>query len=258
MLELKGITKKFTAIPAVNRVSFTVKSSEILGYLGPNGAGKTTTLNVLTGLLEPTDGVVYYNSKNIKDDIYEYKKRIGYVPEQSEIYPHLSAYDYLLMVGRLRHIPEKILIEKIEQFMKLFNLAMEKHSSIASYSKGMIQKVLISAALLHNPDILLLDEPLTGLDVTTGLIIKDLVQRLAKEGKIIIYSSHILEVVEKICSRVIIIHHGCIVADDSIENLRDLMKLPSLEEIFNQLVVQEDTEEITNGVVEAMKYNSGY
>lgn len=255
MLELKRITKKFTAIPAVNKVSFTVKPTEILGYLGPNGAGKTTTLNMLAGLLEPTDGEIHFQSKNINDNIYDYKKRIGYVPEQSEIYPHLSAYDYLLMVGRLRHIPEKILKEKIEQFMKLFNLSVEMHSSIASYSKGMIQKVLISAALLHNPEILLLDEPLAGLDVTTGLIIKDLVQRLAKEGKIIIYSSHILEVVEKISSRVIIIHKGCVVTDDSVENLRDLMKLPSLEEIFNQLVVQEDTEEITRGVVEAMKHN---
>lgn len=255
MLELKRITKKFIVIPAVNKVSFTVKPTEILGYLGPNGAGKTTTLNMLAGLLEPTDGEIFFQSKNINDNIYDYKKRIGYVPEQSEIYPHLSAYDYLLMVGRLRHIPEKIIKEKIEQFMKLFNLSVEMHSSIASYSKGMIQKVLISAALLHNPDILLLDEPLSGLDVMTGLVIKDLVQRLAKEGKIIIYSSHILEVVEKICSRVIIIHNGCIVADDSVENLRDLMKLPSLEEIFNQLVVQEDTEEITKGVVEAMKYN---
>jgi len=255
MLELKEITKKYTVIPAVNKVSFTVKPAEILGYLGPNGAGKTTTLNMLAGLLEPTDGEIYFQSKNINDNIYEYKKKIGYVPEQSEIYPHLSAYDYLLMVGRLRHIHEKILKEKIEQFMKLFSLSMEMHSSIASYSKGMIQKVLISSALLHNPDILLLDEPLSGLDVTTGLIIKDLVQRLAKEGKIIVYSSHILEVVEKICSRVIIIHKGCIVADDSVENLRDLMKLPSLEEIFNQLVVQEDTEKITKGVVQAMKHN---
>jgi len=255
MLELKEITKKYTVIPAVNKVSFTVKPAEILGYLGPNGAGKTTTLNMLAGLLEPTDGEIYFQSKNINDNIYEYKKKIGYVPEQSEIYPHLSAYDYLLMVGRLRHIHEKILKEKIEQFMKLFSLSIEMHSSIASYSKGMIQKVLISSALLHNPDILLLDEPLAGLDVTTGLIIKDLVQRLAKEGKIIVYSSHILEVVEKICSRVIIIHKGCIVADDSVENLRDLMKLPSLEEIFNQLVVQEDTEKITKGVVQAMKHN---
>lgn len=256
MLELKGITKKFTVIPAVNNVSFAVKPSEILGYLGPNGAGKTTTIKILVGLLEPTDGEIYFQGKNIKDNLYDYKKKIGYVPEEPEIYPHLSAYDYLLMVGRLRHIPEKILKEKIEQFMKLFRLSLDMHSSISSYSKGMVQKVLLSAALLHNPDVLFLDEPLSGLDVETSLIVKDIVQRLSREGKIIFYCSHILEVVEKICSRVIIIHKGKIVADDSVENLRDLMKLPSLEEIFNQLVVHEDTEKIAKEVVKVMKYRS--
>lgn len=190
----------------------------------------------------------------VKNDLYGFKKKIGYVPEQSEIYPHLSAYDYLLMVGRLRRIPETILIEKIERFMELFSLTTDMHSSISSFSKGMIQKVLIGAALLHNPEILLLDEPLSGLDVTTGLILKDLIRQLAGIGKIIIYSSHILEIVEKICSRIIIIHRGRIVADDSVENLRNLMKLPSLEDIFNQLVEQADTEKIAKGMVEAMRF----
>jgi ABC-2 type transport system ATP-binding protein len=256
MLELKSVTKKYRVFPAVNNISFTVKPSEILGYLGPNGAGKTTTINMLAGLLEPTNGEIFFQGKDIRDNLYDYKKRIGYVPEQSEIYPHLSAYDYLLMVGRLRQIPDKILNEKIEQFMKFFQLSVDMHSSISSYSKGMVQKVLISSALLHNPDILLLDEPLSGLDVATSLILKSLVQRLAAEGKIIVYSSHILEIVEKVCSRVIIIHKGNIIADDSVHHLRELMKLPSLEEIFSQLVVHEDTEGVTQGIMEAMKYNS--
>lgn len=256
MLELRGITKKFQVFPAVNNVSFKVKPSEVLGYLGPNGAGKTTTIKMLAGLLEPTAGEIYFQGKNIKDDHYQYKKRIGFVPEEPEIYSHLSAYDYLLMVGRLRHISEKILKEKITQFMKLFDLSLDMHSSISSYSKGMIQKVLLSAALLHDPDILLLDEPLSGLDVETSLVVKGLIQRLSHEGKIIFYCSHILEVVEKICERVIIIHKGRIVADDSVKNLRDLMKLPSLEDIFNQLVVQDDTEKIADELVEVMKYRS--
>ena len=256
MLELRGITKKYQVFPAVNDVSFEVKPSEILGYLGPNGAGKTTTIRMLAGLLEPTDGSIYYSGKNIKSNLYEYKKRIGYVPEESEIYPHLSAYDYLLMVGRLRNIPEKILNEKIERFMTLFSLAEDMHSSISSYSKGMIQKVLLASALLHNPDILLLDEPLSGLDVETSLIIRDLVRKLSQEGKIIFYCSHILEVVEKVCSKVIIIHKGKIVANDSVENLRNLMKLPSLEKIFSQLVVREDSEKIADDVVKAMKHDS--
>ena len=254
MLELKEVTKKYSAIPVVNKVSFKIEPGEILGYLGPNGAGKTTTVKMLAGLIKPTEGEIYFNGKNIKQNLYEYKKKIGYVPEQSEIYPHLSAYEYLLMVGRLHDIPEKILKEKIEQLLELFGLSSDMHLSISTYSKGMKQKVLISAALLHNPDILLLDEPLSGLDVTTALILKDLVAKLADEGKIILYSSHILEVVEKICSRVIIIHKGSIVANDSVENLRNLMKVPSLEEVFNQLVIKEDTQEIAKGIVDAMKY----
>jgi ABC-2 type transport system ATP-binding protein len=256
MLELKGITKKFLVFPAVNNVSFEVKPSEILGYLGPNGAGKTTTIKMLAGLLKPTEGSILFSGKDIKRNMYGYKKRIGYVPEEAEIYPYLSAYDYLQMVGRLRNIPEQILEEKIEKFMSFFSLSEDMHSSISSYSKGMIQKVLLSSALLHNPDILLLDEPLSGLDVETSLIIKDLIKKLSREGKIIFYCSHILEVVEKICSRVIIIHKGKIVANDSVENLRNLMKLPSLEEIFNQLVIHEDSEKIAEGVVQAMKHHS--
>jgi ABC-2 type transport system ATP-binding protein len=256
MLELKGITKKYNVFPAVDNVSFSIEPGEILGYLGPNGAGKTTTIKMLTGLLEPTSGDIFFQGEKIKKDIVEYKKKIGYVPEEPDIYPHLSAYDYLLMVGRLRQIPEKALKEKIERFMELLKLSLEMQSSISSYSKGMVQKVLLSSALLHNPDILLLDEPLSGLDVETSLIIKDLVKQLSKEGKIIFYCSHILEVVEKVCSRVIIIHKGKILTDDSVENLRNLMKVPSLEEIFSQLVIQEDTEKISKEIVHLMKYQS--
>jgi len=228
MLELKGITKKFSAIPVVNNVSFSVKPAEVLGYLGPNGAGKTTTIKMLAGLLEPTKGEIFFRGKNIKKNLYEYKKNIGYVPEQSEIYPQLSAQEYLLLVGRLRDIQEKILKDKIEQLLALFQLKEDRHSPISSYSKGMRQKVLLSAALIHNPDILLLDEPLSGLDVSTAMVAKGLVRRLEQEGKIIIYSSHVLEVTEKICTRVIILHQGMVVANDSVENLRNLMKLPWL------------------------------
>ncbi len=256
MLELKEVTKKYTVFPAVDKVSFTVKPSEIVGYLGPNGAGKTTTIKMLAGLLEPTGGKIYFQGKKIKNDLYSYKKRLGYVPEQSEIYPHLSAYEYLLMVGRLRLIPEKTLKAKIRKLLELFDLSMEMDMAISSFSKGMIQKVLISSALLHDPDILLLDEPLSGLDVTTSLIIKDTLAMLAAKGKLIIYSSHILEVVEKVCSRVIIIHKGRILADDSIDNLRSLMKLPSLEEIFSQLVVKEDTKARARGIADTIKIKS--
>jgi len=253
MLELREVTKKFSVFPAVNKVSFRVNPGEVIGYLGPNGAGKSTTIKMLAGLLEPTSGAIEFRGAGISQDLYSYKKRIGYVPENAEIYPHLSAYDYLLMVGRLRHIPERILKPRIRELMESFELSFEMDMAISSYSKGMVQKVLISSALLHDPEILLLDEPLSGLDVTTGRVIKDLVRMLAGSGRIIVYSSHVLEVVEKVCSRAIIIHKGSIVADDSVANLRKLMRLPSLEEIFSQLVVKEDTEAKAREILAAIR-----
>ena len=135
MLELLSVTKKYDFFPAVNKISFSIRPGEILGYLGPNGAGKTTTIKMMTGLLEPTSGKIKFQGQNIWNHLHEYKKKIGYVPEEPEIYPHLSAYDYLSMVGRLRLIPENMLKDKIEQFMKLFNLSFDMHSSISSFSE---------------------------------------------------------------------------------------------------------------------------
>jgi ABC-2 type transport system ATP-binding protein len=256
MLEIKNLVKKYNALRAVDDVSFKLKKGEITGYLGPNGAGKTTTLKMMACLLEPTQGQILFNGVDIQKNPREYKKHIGYIPENSDIYPHLTAFEYLMLVGRLRHILERELEIKIKEMMRLLDLYLEMDFSITSYSKGMIQKVLIASSLLHDPDILLFDEPLTGLDVTTSRFIKDLLNLLAEQGKIIIYSSHILEVVEKICSRVIIIHEGKIVADDSEENLRKLMKLPSLESIFGQLTVTEDTQSKAKQMMDIITYKT--
>jgi len=253
MLELREVTKKFQIFPAVDKVSFDVGPGEVLGYLGPNGAGKSTTIKMLAGLLEPTSGEILYDGRPIRSDLVGYKRRLGYVPEQAEVYPHLTGYDYLLLVGRLRGIPESPLRDKIMAFLRAFSLEEDMDKTLGAYSKGMRQKILLSAALLHDPDILLLDEPLSGLDVTTGLIVRDLVRTLAAAGKIVMYSSHVLEVTEKICSKVIILHEGRIVANDSVENLRTLMHLPSLVEIFRQLVAHEDTEAVAREIVGIMR-----
>jgi len=238
MLELRQITKKYGILKAVDRVSFTVRHGEAVGYLGPNGAGKSTTIKMLAGLLEPTDGEILYNGHNVWKNLVWFKERLGYVPEEQALYSHMSAYDYLLLVGRLRKIEESVLKKKIMGFMEVFGLSGDIYSEIASFSKGMVQKVLISAALLHDPEVLLLDEPLSGLDVTTALVVRELVRKLSEEGKIVIYSSHILDIVEKVASRVIILHQGRVQADDSVENLRGLMNVPSLEEIFKDLAIQ--------------------
>jgi len=254
MLEVRDLTKVFSIREVVSGISFQARPGQVLGCLGPNGAGKSTIVKMLTGLLEPTRGAVFYDGVDIRRNLTEYKRRIGYLPESPDLYGYLSAFEYLELVGRLRGMPGKILETKINELLRLFSLFQQRRSVIASYSKGMRQKVLISAALLHNPDLLILDEPLSGLDVTSALVLKNLVQALARDGKTILYSSHVLEVVEKLCSRVMILHEGKLVADDSVSNLRNLMKLPSLERIFTELVVEEDTEAIAREIVDVVKY----
>ncbi len=253
MLEAQGLTKFYASIPALEDVSFVAEPGHVLGYLGHNGSGKSTTVNILTGLLEPSRGRVLFEGRPIQDQLIDYKRRLGYVPEEPYVYPYLSGYEYLELVGRLRQVPEPILKDKIEGLLKLFSLHTHRHSPIASYSKGMKQKVLISAALLHNPDVLIFDEPLSGLDVTSALTFRHLLTALAREGKTVLYSSHVLETVEKVCSRVIILYRGKMVANDRVDRLRDLMSLPSLESVFAQLVVQEDTVKTASQIVDVMK-----
>jgi ABC-2 type transport system ATP-binding protein len=253
MLEVNGLTKNFGRLRAVDDVNFSIQRGEVVGYLGPNGSGKSTTVKMLTGLISPTRGQVMINGKNIQACLRKYKRRLGYVPEEPYVYPYLSGREYLELVGGLRSIPRDILARKIDHLLELFSLHAYRYAAISSYSKGMKQKVLIAAALLHNPEILIFDEPLSGLDVTTALIFRNLVKSLAREGRMILYSSHVLESVEKACSSVIILHKGRMVANDSVERLRDLMKLPSLEEIFAQLVAQEDTERVANDILDVMR-----
>ena len=253
MLEARRLTKRFTTVTAIDDVSFTVKPYQVLGYLGPNGSGKSTTVNIITGLLEPTRGEVLFDGRSIQSQLIDYKRRIGYVPEVAHLYPHLTGREYLQLVGRLRGLEKRTLDKKIDDLLQLFSLGASRHSPIASYSKGMRQKVLISAALLHNPDILIFDEPLSGLDVTSALVFRNLVKTLAREGKMILYSSHVLEVVEKVCTHVMILRKGQVVANDSVEGLRTLMHLPSLEDIFSELVLEQDIDTTANAIVDVMK-----
>jgi ABC-2 type transport system ATP-binding protein len=253
VLEVRGLTKRYNRVPAVDDVSFRIDPGEICGYLGPNGSGKTTTVRMLTGLLDPSDGAIFFNGQDIRSNLIGYRKRLGYVPEEPHLYPYLSGKEYLELVGRLRSIPERLLTSKSESLLSLFGLGAYRYAPISSYSKGMKQKILVCAALLHDPEVLIFDEPLSGLDVTSVLVLQDVIKQLAAEGKIILYTSHILELTEKLCSRVMILHRGRVVANDRVERLRGLMKLPSLEEIFRELVVEEDTERVAKNIVEVMK-----
>jgi len=253
MLEARSLTKYYNHLPAVREVSFQIKPGEILGYLGPNGAGKSTTVKMLTGIIEPSEGQIFFNGRSVYDDFPAFQRRIGYVPEEPHLYPHLSGREYLQLVGRLRGMPRAFLEPKIDRFLRLFSLFTDGHAPLSSYSKGMRQKILLSAALLHNPDILILDEPFSGLDVTSAMVVRSLLRRLGQEGKMIFYSSHVLEVVEKVCSTVLILRKGQVVAYDSISRLQELMNQPSLEGVFAQLAEVEDGETVAGKIVEAMK-----
>jgi ABC-2 type transport system ATP-binding protein len=240
MLELRRVSKHFSGIPAVDDVSFCARPGEVTGYLGPNGSGKSTTLKMITGLIEMTSGQILYCGHPIDEDLIAYKRRMGYVPEEPNLYNHLSGAEYLTMVGQLRDLPARETSERIDGLLRLLSLYDDRHASISGYSKGMRQKVLIAAALMHNPDLILLDEPFSGLDIGSALILRSLIQELAVRGKVVLFSSHELDTVERISHRVVILHHGKLVADDSIERLRSLMELPNLEAIFSQLAVDQD------------------
>jgi len=252
VLEVAGLTKRYSGIPAVENVSFRIPRGQILGYLGPNGSGKSTTVKMLTGLIAPSAGEILFDGKRIQAGDFRFLQNVGYVPEEPYLYPHLTGPEYLRLVGRLHSIPRASLEKKIDAFTDLFSLKDARYEMLLNYSKGMRQKILLSSALLHNPQILILDEPFSGLDVGAALVLRNLLRALAREGKAILYSSHVLEVVEKVCSEVVILHKGRVVAYDTVEHLRALQASPSLEAVFSQLAVPEDTSAIAEQVIAAM------
>ncbi len=253
MLEVQNLSKRFRGIPAVKNISFKVASGEIIGFLGPNGAGKSTTVKIITGMLRPNEGCVLFEGQDIRDDVVAFRSAIGYVPEEAHLYSYLSALEYLQLVGRLRGFSEPLIEAKATCLLRLLNLESWQYSPISSYSKGMRQRVLIASALLHNPKLLIFDEPLSGLDATSVRLIKNLLQVLAASGKGVLYISHAMEVVEQVCDRVIVIAKGQIVADAPPSELTKLMSLPNLESVFAQLVQQQDTEALARKIVEAMQ-----
>jgi ABC-2 type transport system ATP-binding protein len=240
MLEARHLVKRFHGAAAVADVSFEVRAGEIVGYLGPNGSGKSTTARMLTGLVETSAGAVFFKGNDIARDPIAYRRRLGYVSEEPHLYTFQSAIEYLELIGRLREMPTAVLERKTRALLELFGLSHAANQDIGTFSKGMKQKVMIVAALLHDPDVLILDEPDSGLDVTATLVLRHLVGALARRGKAVLYSSHVLELVEKACDRVIVIHRGRIVADDTVGALRKLMSSSSLEEVFSQLALQVD------------------
>jgi len=250
MLELRRVSKHYSGIAAVEDVSFSARPGEVTGYLGPNGSGKSTTIKMITGLLERTSGQILFDGRPVDADLIAYKRRMGYVPEEPHLYTHLSGLEYLTMVAQLRELPWRRASERIDGLLRLLSLHEDRHAGIAGYSKGMRQKVLIAGALLHNPDLILLDEPFSGLDVASALVLRSLILQLAARGKTVLFSSHELDTVERISHRVVILHRARLVADDSVEHLRSLMELPTLEAIFSQLAVEQDSDSMARSIAD--------
>ncbi len=252
MLQAIELTKCYSSIPAVEGVSFELKAGQILGCLGPNGSGKSTTVKMLVGLLQPTRGHVRFHGEDIHKDLVGFRKRLGYVPEEPNLYPYLSGREYLEMVGILREIPQPQLGKKIDALLQLLSLYPSRHSSMASYSKGMRQRILLIASLLDDPELLILDEPLSGLDVTSALVLKNVIKTLGQRGKAVFYCSHVLEVVERVCSHLLILRKGKVLACDATERIQQRIGQSSLERTFQQLVEETDPDEVTRGIIDVM------
>ncbi len=253
MIEVRRLGRWFGDLHAVDALSFDVRPGEIFGFLGPNGAGKSTTVKMLTGMLRPSYGAARVAGFDIATQPLEVKRRIGYVPESGALYDSLTAVEYLELVASLHHLDLGRARVRSAELLQLFGLHDDRNRRISEYSKGMRQKVLLAAALLHNPEVLFLDEPLTGLDANAALVVKELLRSLAAQGKTIFFCSHILEVVERICSRIIIINKGVIVIEGTAPDICAQTATPTLEAAFSQLTGIRDVASVARDFLTALE-----
>src|SRR5262245_33103610 len=252
-IQVENLTFGYDRAEVLHGISFEVLHGQVTGLLGPNGAGKSTTLKILTGILQIREGRVAIEGCQLPQQSVEVKKRLGYVPETAELYESLSALEFLELCGRLHGIEEPVLQRRIAVLLESFGLSGQRRNRLGSYSKGMRQKILLSAAMLHDPNVLVLDEPLTGLDVESVMMTKDLLASFASRGKTVLYSSHVLDVVERFCDRVLIIDQGSIAADGSPEDLKAKTQEASLEAVFRDLTHAQSAEPRVRRIIEALQ-----
>ncbi|MCX6132927.1 MAG: ABC transporter ATP-binding protein [Ignavibacteriales bacterium] len=252
MIETQHLTKRYDTKVAVVDLNLKVHEGEIFGFLGPNGAGKSTTVKMLTGMIFPSSGNALVEGFDILKDPIEVKKRIGYVPETGALFESLTGWEYLQLIADLHHMDRQIAGKRIEEFLHLFGLWDDCHARLQQYSKGMKQKILISAALVSNPPVLFLDEPLNGLDANAALVFKELLKKLSMQGKTIFFTSHVLEVVERICTRIAIIDHGVIIAEGTAQQIAEFTGQHTLEESFAKLTGVRDARDSAQDFLEAL------
>lgn len=244
MISLQALTKFYGMQKAVDALTLEIPGGQIVGLLGPNGAGKSTTLKMLTGMLAPSSGTATICGFDLQRDSTEVKRRVGFVPDSGAVFESLTGLEYLEMIAALYGIPSAAARDRIKQFLAFFDLGFDVLTDklLGAYSKGMRRKVVITAALLHNPPVVFFDEPLDGLDANAAVGFKALIQTLAREGRTIVYSSHVLDVVERVCDRVIIIDKGKVLVDGAPEALVREHQASSLERLFTHLTGGDDLE----------------
>ncbi|EEH98282.2 hypothetical protein CSBG_01908 [Clostridium sp. 7_2_43FAA] len=253
ILEIIDLKKSFGEKQVLKGINLKINKGSIIGYIGPNGAGKSTTVKIIMGLVTGYTGEIRIFGEDISKDDGSYKKKIGYVPEVPEIYDSLTGKEYLTLIAQLYDIDYDKADDKARKLMDILGIADVYEKRISSYSKGMKQKLILISSLIHDPEILFLDEPLSGLDANSVMIIKEILSYLAKEGKTIFYSSHIMEVVEKISDRIILINNGEIVADGNFEELKSNYKESSLESIFNEVTGFHQYKELAENFISVVK-----
>lgn len=254
-ISIQNLRKHYGDKEVLKGIDLTVAPGQVIGYIGPNGAGKSTTVKILTGLIQEYEGQVTVNGLDLRTQLTEVKKQIGYIPELAEIYDLLTPREYLSFVGRLYHLEDKVIEARTARMLDSFGLLPNIDQRMDSFSKGMRQKVLLTSGLLHNPRIVVMDEPLSGLDANAVILVKELLQVLKAEGKTIFYCSHMMDVVEKVSDRIVLINHGAIVANSTIEEMRASGQ-GTLEQIFSRLTSDDNTNQRVSDIAAAMQQAS--
>ena len=252
VIQLQNIHKSYGSTPVLKGIDVSVSAGQVVGYIGPNGAGKSTTIKILIGMLPDYTGEATVLGMDVKTNTLDIKRRIGYVPENAALYDTLTPIEYLQFIGQLYGLDSLHIDTKALDLLRLFQLSDYANARMTTFSKGMRQKVLLISGLLHNPDVIFLDEPLSGLDANTVVLVKEIIRQLANSGKTIFYSSHIMDVVEKISDRIIIINHGQLIADGTFAELQH-QRPESLEQLFAELTGSEGQSGVAEEFIHTLK-----
>lgn len=253
IITLKNIYKNYGYKQVLKNINVDIYPGQVIGYIGPNGAGKSTTVKILCGLINDFDGEAIIKGYDVKKNPLEVKKHIGYIPELAELYDVLTPFEFLNIMGELYNLPANVVENRMNTMLTAFGLHDNIHQRMDTFSKGMKQKVLITSGLIHNPDIIILDEPLSGLDANSVIIIKDLISKLAQDGKTIFYCSHMMDIVEKVSDKIVLINEGTVIANGTFLELQQQQGDMSLESIFAQLTAKENLGDAANELVNALK-----